>query len=197
MGETFTGLRMRQFERLLKVVRERGGNGPGVGRPWCLPLADRVLLVAVYYRTNLTMRQLAPLFGVSPTTVCRVIQRLRPLLAVEPATRPADVIERLWIVDGTLIPVRDRTVGASSRNYRFSANVQVIIDADPKLVIAAARPVPGTTADAKAWRDSGLAERCEGATKWGVADRRVPRFSRPRTWSARSGIVCGMPRLHR
>ncbi|MER6723061.1 IS5/IS1182 family transposase, partial [Streptomyces halstedii] len=27
--ETFTGLRMRQFERLLKVVRERGGNGPG------------------------------------------------------------------------------------------------------------------------------------------------------------------------
>ena len=61
--ETFTGLRMRQFERLLKVVRERGGNGPGGGRPWCLPLADRVLLVAVYYRTNLTMRQLAPLFG--------------------------------------------------------------------------------------------------------------------------------------
>ncbi|KOV17614.1 transposase, partial [Streptomyces sp. XY413] len=35
-------------------------------------------------------------------------------------------VERLWIVDGTLIPVRDRTVGASSRNYRFSANVQVI-----------------------------------------------------------------------
>ncbi|MFD7125602.1 transposase family protein, partial [Streptomyces anulatus] len=64
--ETFSGLRMRQFERLLKVVRERGGNGPGGGRPWCLPLADRVLLVAVYYRTNLTMRQLAPLFGCSP-----------------------------------------------------------------------------------------------------------------------------------
>lgn len=46
---------------------------------------------------------------------------------------------RLWIVDGTLIPVRDRSVGASSRNYRFSANVQVIIDADTRLVIAAAR----------------------------------------------------------
>ncbi|WRZ37998.1 transposase family protein [Streptomyces sp. NBC_00151] len=106
--ETFTGLRMRQFERLLKVVRERGGDGPGGGRPWCLPLADRVLLVAVYYRTNLTMRQLAPLFGISPATVCRVIQRLRPLLAIEPASPPADAVERLWIVDGTLIPVRDR-----------------------------------------------------------------------------------------
>ncbi|WP_329288450.1 transposase family protein [Streptomyces pseudovenezuelae] len=165
--ETFTGLRMRQFERLLKVVRERGGNGPGGGRPWCLPLADRVLLVAVYYRTNLTMRQLAPLFGCSPATVCRIIQRLRPLLAIEPAAAPADTVERLWIVDGTLIPVRDRTTGASSRNYRFSANVQVIIDADTKLVVAAARPVPGNTADAKAWRDSGLARHCEGVTVLG------------------------------
>ncbi|MFF4977939.1 transposase family protein [Streptomyces sp. NPDC001083] len=158
---------MRQFERLLRVVRERGGDGPGGGRPWRLPLADRVLLVAVYYRTNLTMRQLAPLFGVSPATVCRTIQRLRPLLAIEPASRPADAVERLWIVDGTLIPVRDRKVGASSRNYRFSANVQVIIDADTKLVIAAARPVPGNTADAKAWRDSGLADVSAGVTVLG------------------------------
>ncbi|MEU6657596.1 transposase family protein [Streptomyces sp. NPDC046821] len=165
--ETFTGLRMRQFERLLKVVRERGGNGPGGGRPWCLPLADRVLLVAVYCRTNLTMRQLAPLFGCSPATVCRVIQRLRPFLAIEPAARPADALERLRIVDGTLIPVRDRKVGASSRNYRFSANVQVIIDADTKLVVAAARPVLGNTADARAWRNSGLAQHCEGMTVLG------------------------------
>lgn len=51
------------------------------------------------------------------------------------------------IVDGTLIPVRDRNVAASSRNYRFSADAQVIVDAATRLVIAAARPVPGTTAD--------------------------------------------------
>ncbi|PZF81374.1 helix-turn-helix domain-containing protein, partial [Micromonospora endophytica] len=101
--ETFTGLGMGRFERLVRVVRERGGNGPGGGRPWCLPLADRVLLVAVYYRTNLTMRQLAPLFGISPATVCRIIQRLGPLLALQPAPRPADATDRLWIVDGTLI----------------------------------------------------------------------------------------------
>jgi hypothetical protein len=34
------------------------------GQPWSLPLEDRVLLVAAYWRTNLTLRQLAPLFGV-------------------------------------------------------------------------------------------------------------------------------------
>lgn len=38
-----------------------------------VPLTDRVLLVAVYYRTNLTMRQVAPLFKISPATVCRVM----------------------------------------------------------------------------------------------------------------------------
>ena len=77
--ETFTGLRGEQLGRLLRAVRERGGDGCGWGRLWCLPLAKRVLLVAVYYRTNLTMRQLAPLFGVSPATVCRVIQGLARL----------------------------------------------------------------------------------------------------------------------
>lgn len=64
-------------------------------------------------------------------------------------------------------PHRDRTVGASSRNYRFSANVQVIVDAETRLVVATARPVPGTTADARAWRDSGLAEHCLGVTVLG------------------------------
>ncbi len=51
-------------------------------------------------------------------------------------------------MDGTLVPARDRTVAAPSRNYRFSANVQVIIDADSRLMIASARPVPGDKADA-------------------------------------------------
>ncbi|CAM5578460.1 hypothetical protein SPURM210S_07657 [Streptomyces purpurascens] len=126
-----------------------------------------MLLVAVYYRTNLTMRQLGPLFGISSSTVCRVIQRLGPLLALEPVSRPAEGADRLWIVDGTLVPVRDRHVGSSSRNYRFSANVQVIVDADTRLVIATARPVPGTTADAHAWCASGLAEHCQDVTVLG------------------------------
>ncbi|TDF34850.1 IS5/IS1182 family transposase, partial [Streptomyces sp. WAC05374] len=78
--------------------------------------------------------------------------------------RPVAGVERLWIVDGTLVPVRDRTVGASSRNYRFSANVQVIIDADTRLVVASARPAPGNKADAHVWRESGLPALAAGTT---------------------------------
>ncbi|MBP2055223.1 hypothetical protein J2Z21_008236 [Streptomyces griseochromogenes] len=45
--------------------------------------------------------------------------------------------------------------------------MQVIVDADTRLVIAAARLVPGTTADAHAWRASGLSEHCQGVTVLG------------------------------
>jgi hypothetical protein len=43
-------------------------------------------------------------------------------------------------------------------------NVQVIIDADTRLVVATGRPAPGNKADAHAWRDSGLPALCDGVT---------------------------------
>lgn len=90
------------------------------------------------------------------------MQRLSPYLPLEPAARPAAAAERLWVADGTLVPVRDRTVAASSRNYGCSANVQVIVDADTRLVVATGRPLPGNTADHHAWRTTGLVALCAG-----------------------------------
>jgi hypothetical protein len=43
------------------------------GRPWSLPLEDRVLLVAAYWRTNLPLRHLALLFGISKSAADRII----------------------------------------------------------------------------------------------------------------------------
>ena len=74
----FTGLSGRQFARLVAVVRRRGAEQTGTGRRWGLPLADRVLLVAVYYRTNLTLRLIALLFGVSKSAAGRVVDHLGP-----------------------------------------------------------------------------------------------------------------------
>nr|WSW45100.1 transposase family protein [Streptomyces sp. NBC_01001] len=158
--ETFTGLRMRmdRLAKLVKVLRERGGNGPGGGRPWCLPLADRVVMVAVYYRSNLTMRQLAPLFGISPATISRVSQRLRPLLALEPAPRRVADVERLWIVDGTLVR------SAIGRSPHPPAATGSRLDADTRLAIASARPAPGNKADAHVWRESDLPAAAAGTT---------------------------------
>jgi hypothetical protein len=83
----FTGLRPAQFRRLVRLVAERGGDAVADGRPgrqWALDLADRVLLVATYWHTNLTMRQIGPLFGVSHSAAHRVIDTLGPLLALTP-----------------------------------------------------------------------------------------------------------------
>lgn len=153
----FTGLTPVQFRRLVRLVARRGGAQVADGRrcrPWALPLADRVLLVAAYWRTNLTMRQIAPLFGVSSSTAHRVIDTLGPHLGL--ARTPDRGPRAVAIVDGTLVPTRDRSLAASSKNYRYSTNLQVAINADTQLVIAVGRPLPGNRNDCRAYAESGI-----------------------------------------
>jgi DDE superfamily endonuclease/Helix-turn-helix of DDE superfamily endonuclease len=159
----FTGLQPAQFRRLVRLVAERGGDAIADGRPgrqWALDLPDRVLLVAVYWRTNLTMRQIGPLFGTSHSAAHRVIDSLGPLLALAPVRRRR--IDQVAIVDGTLIPTRDHTVSARSKNYRYSTNLQVAVDADTRLVIALGTPQPGNRNDTLVYRSSGIDRQLAG-----------------------------------
>ncbi|MGW0211772.1 transposase [Streptomyces sp. NPDC003233] len=151
----FTGLGPRAFRKLLAQLRREGVDAARPGRPWSLPLEDRVLLVAAYWRTNLTLRQLAPLFGVSKSAADRMVDHIGPLLALHQRQR----FRRgtVLIVDGTLVPTRDHQVAEQSKNYRYSTNHQVVIDADTRLVVAVGRPVPGNRNDCKAWSESGAA----------------------------------------
>jgi hypothetical protein len=59
------------------------------------------------------------------------------------------------IVDGTLVPTRDHTIAEQSKNYRYSTNHQVVIDADTRLVVVVGRPLPGHRNDCRAWEESG------------------------------------------
>lgn len=117
------------------------------GRPWSLPLEDRVLLVAAYWRTNLTLRQLTPLFGISKSAADRIIDHLGPLLALQPRRRFRR--DTVLIVDGTLVPTRDHQVAEQSTNYRYSTNHQVVSDADTRLVVGVGQPLPGNRNDCK------------------------------------------------
>ncbi len=155
MVELFSGLRSATFARLITRLRRDGADRPLRGRPWALCFEDRVLLVATYWRTNLTMRQLAAVFGVSKSAAARVIEDLGAALALRPRTRfPRGAV---LIVDGTLVPTRDHEVAAQSKNYRYSTNHQVVIDADTELVVALGRPLPGNRNDCRAWTESGAA----------------------------------------
>lgn len=59
-----------------------------------------MLLVAAYWRTNVTMRRLAPLFGISKSAADRIINHLGPELALRPRKRFAK--DDVFIVDGHL-----------------------------------------------------------------------------------------------
>nr|WP_202470100.1 transposase [Streptomyces sp. SID2888] len=144
----------RCFGKLVTALRREGADTVRRGRPWSLLLEDRVLLVAAYWRTNLTLRQLAPLFGISKSAADRIITRLAPLLALRPRRR--FLKGTVLIVDGTLVPTRDQAVAEQSKNYRYSTNHQVVIDADTRLVVAVGRPLPGNRNDCKAWELSGV-----------------------------------------
>ncbi|MFF8638935.1 transposase [Streptomyces pilosus] len=149
----FTGLSPGQFTKLVAALRREGGDAVRRGRPWSLLLNDRLLLVAAYWRTNLTLRQLALLFGISKSAADRIIDDLGPRLALQKRRRYRR--DTVLIVDGTLVPTRDHAIAEQSKNYRYSTNHQVVIDADTRLVVAVGRPVAGNRNDCKAWELSG------------------------------------------
>lgn len=161
----FTGLSVRQFRKLVTAVHRHGGPQSADGRPGRqgrLDLAGRVLLVAAYYRTNRSMRQLASLFGISLASVHRVISRLGPHLAPASGRRPG--AGQVLIVAGILIPTHDRQVAASAKNYRPSVNLQVPIHADTRLVLAGGRPLPGHRNDRTGYAPSGVNQAAGTAT---------------------------------
>lgn len=145
----FTGLSWGQFTQLITALRREGADPVRKGRPWGLPLEDRVLLVAAYWRTNLTLRQLGPLFGVSKSAADRILDHLGPTLALQPLKRFRK--DTVLIVDGTLVPTCDYSVATQSKNYRYSTTHQVVINADTRLVLAVGRPLPSNRNDCKAW----------------------------------------------
>jgi hypothetical protein len=120
-----------------------------------------VLLIAVYYRTDLTLRRVALLLGICKSAAHRVVEQLAPLLALAPITRPHGP-DTVLIVGGTLVPTHDRRISAPSKNYRHWVNMQVVIDANTRLVVAG-RPVPGNHNDCAAYRDPGAERACRGA----------------------------------
>lgn len=89
----------------------------------------------------------------SKSAADRVIDHLGPSLALQQRRRFRK--DAVLIVDGTLVPTRDHTIAEQSKNYRYSTNHQVVIDADSQLVAAVGRPLPGNRNDCKAWELSG------------------------------------------
>ena len=93
-----TGIKLEQF---LEIVRRVDPKWKKIqkkkkvsGRPSKLKtLADRILLVSVYYRFYVSYQFLGMLFDLDESNICRHIQRLEPILAdVIKINKPVGVI---------------------------------------------------------------------------------------------------------
>jgi hypothetical protein len=145
-------------------------------------------------RTNLTVRELAAVVGLSKSTVHRIVAALTPRLAT--LARPPTHRDRreTWIVDGTLIPTRDHACAARSKNYRWSCNAQVLVRWRDRRVVATAAGGPGNRNDTVHFRGSEVETLClehhrvlaDGGYR-GVPGLRIPvfrgnRIVRDRAW---------------
>src|SRR3954470_18987951 len=72
-----------RYEQADSRRKDRPGRQrkPGAGRRHALDLADRLLMLLMYYRTDTTHAFLGFLFGVDDSAVGRNINPLQPLLA--------------------------------------------------------------------------------------------------------------------
>lgn len=83
------------------------------------------------------------------------------MLAISPARRPRK--DTVHTLDGTLVPTRERSVAASGNSYRNPTNLQVVTDANSRLVVAISLPPPGSRNDRRASTESGTDRACRGA----------------------------------
>lgn len=196
---TMTGLTLSQWSELLRVVlprhtrakrerllgalpEEKRQRAFGGGQAGALKPADQVLLAVVWLRQYPTNEVLGYLFGVSDSTVSRLIERTVPLLEAvgrdemrlpDPGRkrrRHLDALLRETPALGVLIDTFEQRVQRphdpderdgyySGKKKQHTLKSQVAVDEDTGEVVDTSESVPGPTADLTLLKDSGLMSR--------------------------------------
>jgi hypothetical protein len=133
-----------------------------LGRKHKLNLFDRVAITLTYLRGNRTQWELAERYRVDQKTVSNIVRAYTPCFVDRlggeiPTADDLDPRVQL-IIDGTLLPCwswRDAPQDYSGKHHTTGANVQVATDLEGRLMWVS-DPLPGSTHDAQALRQSGL-----------------------------------------
>jgi hypothetical protein len=134
-----------QQDRARRAARPGRRRKPGAGRPPALALADRLLMLLVYYRTYVPYAFLGFLFGLDDSNACRSNRRLGPLLAgifrvpEREVTLGPDEVRELFF-DGTERPT-NRPRRGQRRYYSGKKRRHTI---KHQVVVARRRRRPGT-----------------------------------------------------
>jgi len=164
-----TGLSRDQVDRLVLDVYATGCLDPARRR--AVGPYRAVLIVLLYLRHNVSQALIAELFGCSQSTVSRLVARLMPIISTVLTPTADHAAERdlrsTVRVDGFLVPTgnwrKDTFTSGmySGKRHACGFNVQVVGSWRGRLTLTGA-PMPGSMHDAKAWRESGLAQRFAG-----------------------------------
>ncbi len=193
--KSLTGLRVPQFDDLVADVlpryhaaaRQRQSRPTrqraiGAGHPFELNPRNQILLTVIWLRVYPIHEVLAYLFGISDTTVSRIIARVLPLLEAsgrdtmrlpDPGRKRrrqldallANTPELAVVIDTFEQPVqrhKDRTQADthySGKKKRHTLKSQIAVDEETGDVADVAASVPGPTADIKLLEQSQLLER--------------------------------------
>lgn len=151
----------------------------GAGHPFELEVGDHVLLTVIWLRLYPIHEVLAYLFGVSDSTVSRLIERVLPILErsgrdgmrlPDPGKKRRrqlpellkDIPELTVMVDSFEQRVQ-RPPGDDShysgKKKLHTLKSQLTVDSDTGRIVDVSDSVPGPTADIKLLEDSGLLER--------------------------------------
>jgi len=190
-----TGLRVAEFDALVNDIAQMYGEAEikrldrsvrqraiGGGHPYELSYRDRVLLVVIWLRMYPIHEVLGFLFGVSDSTVSRIINRVLPILEQagkdgmrmpDPGKKRhrqlADVLKdtpELAVIIDTFEQRVQRPPKRTEANTYYSGKKkqhtlksQVTVEEDSGEIVDVAESVRGPTADLKALKDSKLLER--------------------------------------
>jgi hypothetical protein len=187
-----TGLTVALFEQLVDEVlpvyleaerqrlnRPQRQRAIGAGHPFELDGRDHLLLTVIWLRLYPIHEVLAYLFGVSDSTVSRLIERVLPILEQsgrdgmrlpDPGKKRRrqlpdllkDIPELTVIVDSfeqrVQRPPHDDS-HYSGKKKQHTLKSQITVDSDTGRIVDVSDSVPGPTADSKLLEASGLLER--------------------------------------
>lgn len=153
-----TGMTLAEFADIIEKVDPLVKKAFGVmGRPRKLPTsADKLSLLLIYYRTYVSHEFLGYFVGLDNSNVCRLFQRLEPLVAKKihikkDRTLTEDKVREL-IIDATEQPIQRPKKSQPRKRYysgkkkRHTQKVEISIN-DQGKILTVSKSVPGRKHD--------------------------------------------------
>lgn len=153
------GISVEQFQIILEKVEPQWQTEvldayKRPSRPYKLEIADMVLMLLLYYRSYITQMFIGYMFGIDAGRVCRIIQKLEPILAGimtinKCKTLTPEEIETL-ICDATESPIerpkKRQKLYYSGKKKRHTLKTEIRITSKGRIV-RVSKAYPGSTHD--------------------------------------------------